>query len=301
MVFSYLTFKTNDSPPVLMMLHDYGVACPKKTALFHPGDTPCSGPGFKKCLSCAADQYGKPKAGAIVTGQRFSNAALLRRVDGFAANSAAVADFTRSVAGSIPISVVSSFVTDDAFAGELPRPSWLPDGEFIFYAGALGGHKGIDDLINAYGELPKSAPPLVVAGLPKPDMPTNWPDGVLLRLNVPHEEVLAAWRHCLFGVIPSRWSEPFGMVAIEAAAAGKSVVATKVGGLGEVVIDEFTGLQIPPNDVSALASAMARLVSDAYLRERLGAAARQHSESFRLSVVVDRLDDLCYSLTATSR
>jgi glycosyltransferase involved in cell wall biosynthesis len=301
MVFSYLAVKSKSSPPVLMMLHDYGAACPKKTAMFTPADVPCSGPSPWKCQSCAASQYGRAKASAIVAGLRLSNATLLRRVDAYAANSEAVANFVRPFTHLTPINVVSSFATNDAFAEHPVRPDWLPRGDYIFYAGALGEHKGIGDLLSAYERLASPAPPLVIAGLPKPDMPTHWPRGTEVHHDVPHAEVLAAWRYCLFGVVPSRWPEPFGMVAIEAAAAGKAVVATKVGGLGEVVLDEITGLTVAPRNPNALAEAMTRLLEDPVLCATLGSAAKTHAGQFRLSAVADRLDELCESLCRTSR
>jgi glycosyltransferase involved in cell wall biosynthesis len=301
MIFSYLAVKRQSSPPALLMLHDYGAHCPKKTALYEPGGIPCSGPSLTKCLPCASTQYGRAKSGAIVGGLRLSNATLLRRVDAFAANSNAVASFVRPIIGPRPLTVVSSFVADDAFAEYLQRPTWLPEGPFILYAGALGAHKGIGDLIAAYEQLADPAPSLVILGLPKPDMPSSWPQGTTVRLDVPHHEVLAAWRHCLFGVVPSRWPEPFGMVAMEAAAAGKPVVATKVGGLGEVVLDDVTGITVAPGDVAALEQAMSELITDRARREKLGAAARVRAEQFRLTNVADKLDEICESLVRINR
>lgn len=57
----------------------------------------------------------------------------------------------------------------------------------------------------------------------------------------------------------SRWDEPFGMVAAEAQAAGTPVIASRLGGLIEVVQDEVTGYLVPPADVAAAASALARV------------------------------------------
>jgi type III pantothenate kinase len=64
------------------------------------------------------------------------------------------------------------------------------------------------------------------------------------------------------------------MVAREAMAHGRPVVATAVGGLVDVVEDGLTGLLVPPGDVRALREALERLLGDADLRERLGTAAR---------------------------
>jgi glycosyltransferase involved in cell wall biosynthesis len=74
-------------------------------------------------------------------------------------------------------------------------------------------------------------------------------------------------------VVPSR-SESFGIAALEAMAVGKPVVATRVGGIPEVVVDGQTGLLVPPEDEEALCAAMHRLLGDRDLQLRLGRAGR---------------------------
>jgi len=81
-------------------------------------------------------------------------------------------------------------------------------------------------------------------------------------------ELLAA---CDVFALASR-AEGLGVAALEAMAAGRAVLATRVGGLGEAVVDGETGLLVPPEDVPALASALGRLVREPALRARLGAA-----------------------------
>ena len=69
--------------------------------------------------------------------------------------------------------------------------------------------------------------------------------------------------------------EGLGVAALEAMAAGRPLVASRVGGLAEAVVHEETGLLVPPGHPGALATALARLASDAALRARLGAAGRE--------------------------
>lgn len=76
---------------------------------------------------------------------------------------------------------------------------------------------------------------------------------------------------CDVFVLPAR-REGLGVSALEALAAGRAVVASRVGGLAEVVIDGECGLSVPPGDPAALAHALERVLSDAVLRERLAAA-----------------------------
>lgn len=70
--------------------------------------------------------------------------------------------------------------------------------------------------------------------------------------------------------------EPFGRIAIEAMAAGTPVVGAAAGGIAETVIDDKTGLLVPPNDPAALAAAVLALLGDAARRARMGQAGRQH-------------------------
>jgi glycosyltransferase involved in cell wall biosynthesis len=89
---------------------------------------------------------------------------------------------------------------------------------------------------------------------------------------------------CDIFVLPSR-HEGLGVAALEAMALARPVVATHVGGLGEAVLHQRTGLLVPPDDAAALRAALARLLREPLLRERLGAAGpariakRYHAEA----------------------
>jgi glycosyltransferase involved in cell wall biosynthesis len=80
-------------------------------------------------------------------------------------------------------------------------------------------------------------------------------------------------------VVQASLSEGLPNVLLEAAAAGRPIVATAAGGSTEIVIDGETGLLVPVGDRDALASGMRRALDDPALRDRLGAAARRHIES----------------------
>lgn len=77
-------------------------------------------------------------------------------------------------------------------------------------------------------------------------------------------------------VLPSR-SEGFGRVLVEAACLGKPVVASRVGGIPEVVQDGQTGYLVPPDDPEALSERLLTLLGDRELRLRMGAAGRSHA------------------------
>lgn len=95
------------------------------------------------------------------------------------------------------------------------------------------------------------------------------------------DDIWPVWFGSDIAVVPSTEPEPFGMVAIEAMAAGVPVVAAGHGGLLDIVIQDETGILFTPRDAIALADAIDRLTSDAALRTRLGiAGAKRQRELF---------------------
>mgnify|MGYP001807504860 FL=1 len=90
-----------------------------------------------------------------------------------------------------------------------------------------------------------------------------------------------------FILAPSRWHEAFCLTDAEAAAAGVPAIATRVGGVPEVVADGETGLLIPAGNPGALAGALDRVLCDDTLRLGMGAAARRRAETlFNLETMV---------------
>jgi glycosyltransferase involved in cell wall biosynthesis len=85
-------------------------------------------------------------------------------------------------------------------------------------------------------------------------------------------------------------SEPFGQVIIEGMAAGKAVIATRGGGVSEIVEDGVSGLLVPMKDPTALAQAMLLLLRDPVRRAQLGAAARQRvGDKFRIEYTAEKV------------
>jgi phosphatidylinositol alpha-mannosyltransferase len=91
---------------------------------------------------------------------------------------------------------------------------------------------------------------------------------------------------------PATGGESFGVVLIEAMAAGLPVVASDTPGYDEVVRDGVDGLLVPPSDPEALAVAAGRVLDDPELAARLAAAGRDRARTFDWSVVVPRIEAL---------
>ncbi|MGC9398865.1 MAG: glycosyltransferase [Anaerolineae bacterium] len=99
-------------------------------------------------------------------------------------------------------------------------------------------------------------------------------------------------------VLPSLW-EGLPLALLEAMAAGLPVVATRVGGVPEVVVDGVTGLLVPPRDPHALADAILRLLRDPALRRRMGEAGRARvAAHFSVEQMVRKIEALYEQLLA---
>jgi glycosyltransferase involved in cell wall biosynthesis len=90
-------------------------------------------------------------------------------------------------------------------------------------------------------------------------------------------------------VVPSLWEEAFGLVAVEASAAGRPVVAFRSGGLSEVIIHNRTGLIVTKGDSAGLRNALEYVLSRPELARRLGESGRRHAAQFTIEPHVQRL------------
>ena len=299
LVHSYLPLNRGSDAALVLSLHDYGLLCATKRLMYRDR-SPCSGPALLKCMRCSAEHYGGARGGAIALATRMRDRSIRRHVDLFLPISGAVRDLCR-LGPNDSHRVVPNFI------GELPAPpaagdprlDRLPDEPFVLFFGDAREDKGAGVLVDAYTKL-EDAPPLVLVGRwqleRKVDSPRLVPLGPW-----PHPLAIEAVRRCLFTVAPSIWPEPFGLVALEAAAAGKPVVASATGGLVDIVADGETGLLVPPGDSGALGVAMQRLAADPELRSRMGQAASRRAALFAPEVVVPKFERAYESASAARR
>ena len=287
LVYSYLPLDKPNGPALVLSLHDYGLVCPTKR--FVHGEGVCSGPGPIKCLRCAGEHYGHPKGEAIALASKTLERQLRKHVDLFVPISDAVR------ARCIPNGRPRQWVIPDFLSalpdppGPDPRLEQLPDEPFILFVGDATVDKGAWELAETYASLPE-APPLVFVGRCFIDQ-LDARRGVHVLGPWPRELAIEALRRSLFAVVPSILPEPFGMVALEAAALGKAVIASDTGGLRDIVRHGETGLLVPPGDRPGLRAAILRLIGDADLRRSLGEAAAQQAETFSAEAVVPRFED----------
>jgi glycosyltransferase involved in cell wall biosynthesis/phosphoheptose isomerase len=195
-----------------------------------------------------------------------------------------VFELLRLGADNARLSVVPCGVDLDLFSPDGPVEERRGDRRRLVYVGRLVQRKGIGNVISALPRLPGVE--LVVAGGPPVAELDHDPEG--RRLRALAEELGVADRVELRGrvdrpdlpalirsadaVVAVPWYEPFGIVPLEAMACGVPVVATAVGGMIDSVVDQRTGVHVPPRDPDRLAEALADLLAHPAARRRYGAA-----------------------------
>ncbi len=295
---SMMPLKRISGRPLVLSLHDYSFVCATKRFVYK--NQPCSGPGPAKCVACASAHYGRTKGPAVALGARAMRPLALSTVDMFLPVSTAVARRTGLLELGAPWRVVPNFLSEPPPLGNAnDRVDDLPEDGFTLFVGDLARDKGVELLLDAYAEL-ADAPPLVLIGRRLSPRLSPPPPNVVVLGPRPHSEVMAAWRRCGLGVVPSITEEAFGLVALEAMAAGRPVIAADHGGLQEVVANGETGLLVAPGDAAALRDALRRLHSDPDLRTRMGRAALQRVKRFTPATVVPQLEDVYGQLTGAS-
>ncbi len=286
---AYLPLRRRSAAAYVLSLHDYSLVCANKRLMRRR--EPCSGPGPLKCLTCAADQYGALVGPPVATLNKLSSRAQRRAVDLFLPVSREVVVRCGLQDGRAPYEIVPNFLIDEAPAVDLDDPlaGRLPTGEFVLYVGDLAADKGVGTLLEAHARLAERVPLVLIGRAVEPGLVPER-DGVTTLGLLSHAAVLAAWRRCAVGVVPSITPESFGLVALEAMAAGVPVVASRVGGLRDVVADGEAGILVTPGDAGELSGAIGRLLADEGLRRRLGAGGRERAQQFTVATVVPRFE-----------
>jgi glycosyltransferase involved in cell wall biosynthesis len=192
-----------------------------------------------------------------------------------------------------------------------PQPVDQPEaGVHVLFLGQIGELKGTFDLLTAWGAMrwrdECSDPRLIIAGNGDVDraralrdtLPNASSVEIFDWLEPAAVEALLDSAHVF--VLPST-HEGQPMSVIEAMAHGLCIVASGVGGVPDLVEDGSTAILLPPRDPVRLAATLERVITDAELRRRLGAAAWRRSAAFDLNTLADRLDEVYLSVLASRR
>jgi glycosyltransferase involved in cell wall biosynthesis len=201
----------------------------------------------------------------------------LRRSDGVRTISAYTSGVVRE-AGAEPTATFAAFMDLEPFLAREPVPP--PKRPVALFVGVLERYKAVDVLAEAWRvaapQVPEATLHLVGRGMLR-EVPerlvAELPEQTRWTETLPTADVAAALDEATVLVLPSR-SEGLGRVVVEAFCRGRGVVASRIGGIPDLVVDGETGILVPPEDSRALAEALVRVLSDPALAERIGAAAR---------------------------
>ncbi len=179
----------------------------------------------------------------------------------------------------------------------------------ILFVGSGAPHKGLRLLVDAVRGLPDTAerPSLEIVGSVPAALQEEMAallgrERIRFRGVLTAPDIVDAQRRAMVFVHPSLGDNSPNSV-VEAMVAGMPIIASSVGGLTSLLENNVTGLVVPPGDVPALSAALARLLSDAGLRLRLGRAAREAAGKHRPDRVADVALDVYRTILAqtTSR
>jgi D-inositol-3-phosphate glycosyltransferase len=186
-------------------------------------------------------------------------------------------------------------------AGARHGIGWTSPGPMLLFVGRIQPLKGLDVAVGALAELDDERATLAVVGGPSG---ADGPDelarvlqlatdlGVRERVRFfppqPHHLLSSWYRAADVVLVPSR-SESFGLVALEAAACGRPVVASDVGGLRTIVEDGRTGFLVDGRDPAVYAARVASLLESSDLATEIGNAAAAHAARFTWSTAAARL------------
>jgi len=264
--------------PIVWTLHDYRLICPN-TSFLSRGEIcdRCLPNRFHEAILQRCKKGSLPaSAVAMLTTWYDRMIGIPARIDRFITPS----EFLREklIEGrfdSTRITTVPNFVDLSMYRG-------LPEKDYFLYMGRLSEEKGLDILIRAVARL-ETGRLLIVGSGPEEEALKR-----LAREAAAERVTFAGYRsgddlksilaEAQFVVLPSRWYENFPFAVMEAFAASKGVVASRIGGIPEMVDDGVNGLLFPVGDEAALAECLARLLRDPETRASMGRRGREKAE-----------------------
>jgi glycosyltransferase involved in cell wall biosynthesis len=266
--------------PVVQSLHNYRLLCPAGTFLREGRICEeCTVHSLRRAVRHGCYR-GSRAASAVVAGMLAFHRA--RRTASEAVDAyVALTEFARArlVDGGLPrerIAVVPNFVRPDP--GERSEA-----GDYALFAGRLAPEKGLSTLLDAWRRLERRIPLRIAgAGPLRGPLETERARGladVAILGSLPRGDLLKALRGARCLVVPSLWFEGFPMAIAEAFACGVPVIASRLGGLPEIVAEGRTGLLFTPGDAGDLARTLESAWADPDDLAEMGRAARHEFEA----------------------
>jgi glycosyltransferase involved in cell wall biosynthesis len=278
--------------PMVMTLHDYWGICFKNTLLKNNG-TICKQGGLV-CLDCREMLAGRLPLPSPVRNAHVLLA--LRQVDQLITPSRYVA--AQYAANGIPhdkITVIQNGIDTENFPHGQRRTAALTLG----FIGHLGKHKGLDVLLHALSLMDASQVRLLVIGTGED---AEWfrtfaherglDRYVTFLGHVENRRIATIYQQIDVLVVPSVWPENSPVTITEAMASGIPVIASDVGGIGELVEDGVTGYLVPLRDSLAIAERLGRFLARPELLRTMGEKALAKIQAYPIQQQVERIVDV---------
>ncbi|MFA6896712.1 MAG: glycosyltransferase family 4 protein [Patescibacteria group bacterium] len=166
-------------------------------------------------------------------------------------------------------------------------PSRIENSKVILFVGRLSEEKGVPVLLEAVALLKKKHPDMQlhivgdgqqVEELKKETVRLQMENIVRFLGHKSSQEIAELYKQSSLVAVPSLCPDNLPTVCMEAMSVGRPIVASRIGGVPELVDNEKTGFLVPPNDVGALSGGIDRLLSDPGLMQNMGEAGREKAE-----------------------
>lgn len=265
--------------PIVQTLHDYQIICPNYTLLrankFICDDLKCSTGNYLPCITnkCVKNSFSASVLSSLEMYINDYKSKYINNINMFISPSKFLRDqITASGMQEDKIVHIPNFVNIDEF-----EPEYSNKGYFL-YAGRLSLEKGLYTLLNTFKELPEAR--LVVAGTGpletelidfKKKNNLNNIEFVGFKAG---EELKELIKFSKALILPSEWYENAPLSIIEAFSYGKPVIASKLGGITEMVTEDFNGYLFSKGNIEELKSKIMMFENDKMLSAKLGQNAR---------------------------
>lgn len=222
----------------------------------------------------------------------------IRRLDLILTPSAFMAESIRPDIGRVQIQVLPHGTV-------LMKPSPIRGAGNLLFVGRLEPVKGANVLIRAFDIAASNQPDahLVIVGegsqrkeLEDLAHALGRADRITFTGWLSSDQLRSRYDECAVVAIPSIWPENFPMVALEALAVGRPILATRVGGMAELVSDQENGLLVEPNDVAALADAIGTMLADRGLMQRMALRSAGRADQYDPDHFLNQLEGIYESL-----
>ena len=175
--------------------------------------------------------------------------------------------------------------------GDYSSPSTTPRENAIFFIGRHEERKGLSILLEAVSKLPPDVRVWIASDGPQTaELKTRFASDSRIEWlgRISDSEKISRMSRASVFCAPSLHGESFGVVLLEAMAAGTPVVASNLDGYRNVATDDETALLVETGNVASLAAALARVLADSQLAARLTANGREHAQRFSMDALADR-------------